>query len=157
MKLLSRKNVIELDIVAVLDSANSDMLVADTSVTISHRKLKKKHQLTEDQLTEYKDFVTSVVQTIINNGFDITSKRQSPMSYSYYVCFETHTDDTLLKVKFRLSDHTSKDITDNLSSKEPGVFSLFRSFIVKGVEHENVLEVLKTVNKVCENIKKGKV
>ena len=66
-------------------------------------------------------------------------------------------DDTLLKVKFRLSDHTSKDITDNLSSKEPGVFSLFRSFIVKGVEHENVLEVLKTVNKVCENIKKGKV
>lgn len=164
-RLKKNKTIIDMDVVVVLNRGIQDPeIAADTSVVIEKRKMKKKHQLTDTELNQYKDFVTSAASTICDNGFKIISQKQSRRSYSYYIEFEPEkTLPVELHVTFRLSDHNKGEDNisvsdgkheDNNKSTKPKV-SIFRNFILDGVQKDSIYQVLTAIAEECISIRDG--
>lgn len=154
------QKALELEIIAILK--NSDNAVESSKhIELEERKLPLEYQLSDAQKEAYENFVRSVVSIIYNFGFDVVDEYQSSRSYSYYIQFtpspyKGFEDEWLeLDVKFRLSEHYSinKSVIEQTTPKTEGV--LFKSFVVEGVEYDNIAATLLAVKNICKDLKIG--
>lgn len=151
----------EIEIICVLNSDTVQEMSVAADTKIEWRNLRSELQLTDKQLTAYRDFINSAVSFIEKVGFRIVDEYQSDFSYSYYIEFEPITyegiDNPLagINVKFRISDHIPPKYVQHsrISEKSSGV--IFKSFIVDGVTHTSLIEALKAIKNLCLDIKAG--
>lgn len=163
MKRILKPTKLTLEIVAVLNTASdSPEVAAAVDVDAEYRDLDFEYQLSNEQLSRYRDFVRSCLSIVKNFGFEIVDKYQSDISYSYYFQFQPNQyagfeDSNLeLDVKFRLSDHyqlSESSPDSDASTKREGV--IFRSFVVEGVAHDDILSTLKAIKEICQDLKVG--
>ena len=171
MKLVKNNRLkLVLEVVCEVDASVEsyyDSIAADKKIELEYRELKPEHQLTDDQLERYVNFIRSAVSIIYNFNFDVAEQHQSNDSYSYYVTFTPDTYDGFtyvdelgriieLQVVFRLSDHPQKlDISTPTHRFKEGSGSFFKSFIVAGVRKSNILEALTEIKEICKDLKVG--
>lgn len=156
-KYISAKSVsipiYELEIVAIMD------ITAD--VNSSNDILKHKHdmpyeyQLFDKEFEVYKDFIRTAVSIIKKQDFEVVEEYQSNVSYSYYIDFipKTYEDvDYKLRVKFRLSNHTTPEVGRDIEELKSSTNRIFRSFIVNDVTCDSVKSTLKEIADVCNHL-----
>ena len=148
------KPIYELEIVAVMD------IVAD--VNSSNDILKHgnpyDYQLFDKEFEIYKDFIRTAVSIIKKWDFEVIEEYQSNISYSYYIDFipKTYEDtDYKLRVKFRLSNHTTPEIDRDIEELKSSANRIFESFIVNDVTCSSVKSTLKEIADVCNHLQLG--
>lgn len=162
---------VELDICAVLalSMTNTNVAAAKKDL-IQQRDLPFEYQLTDKQFEAYKNFIRSAVSVIKKRGFYVDEEYQSNKSYSYYIRFTPTPyigfEDKMLEldVKFRLSDHyqqsdsidTEGEESDDTASSDTSISgTIFQSFVVEGVTHDNIAATLLDIKTICEDLQVG--
>lgn len=173
-----RSQHIELELIAVLaDTFDYPVTTSQHDIELEYRELPKEYELSQEQLSKYKNFVRTMASIIVNSGFEITEEYQSPKSYSYYLKFtpepyegilENDVDrsiprktgtDFILDVKIRLSDHyvhpeDETAISDSIGrSKTSG--TVFDEFVVAGVATDSINTAIKELHDICQDLKVG--
>lgn len=84
MKILSRDKIYQIDIMCVLNTEHDSNVAAGHDVTVEERDIDFKYQLTNQQLSAYRNFVRSCVSIIKNFGFDISDK-PSRFNHKFFI------------------------------------------------------------------------
>ncbi len=154
-----KSTILTLEIVAILKNTNEDEMPVAAEMNIEGRDLDYKYQLSPQQRTTYNDFINTICSILIHHGFKIVDQYQSNRSYSYYIQFVLKPyegfEDMMLKldVKFRLSDHQPNGIKVSNESESKSV--IFKSFVVEGVEHKDIKQVILDIQQICNDLKVG--
>ena len=98
-------------------------------------------------IAHYEIFIGAVCDAIRESGFVIAKEYQSSRSYSYYVEFET--DDAVVQVQFRISDHLRSGRADFYGSGN----RRFKDFILGPNAYQDQIAVKKAARAACEAAK----
>ena len=159
-KYISAKSVsipiYELEIVAVMAIAAD---VNSSEDILKHRhNMPYEYQLSDKEFEVYKDFIRTAVSIIKKRDFEVIEEYQSNISYSYYIDFipKTYEDtDYKLRVKFRLSNHTTPEIDRDIEELKSSTNRIFKSFIVNDVTCSSVKSTLKEIADICNHLQLG--
>ena len=159
-KYISAKSVsipiYEIEIVAIMNTTAD----VNSSEDILKRKsnMPYEYQLSDKEFEVYKDFIRTAVSIIKKRDFEVVEEYQSNISYSYYIDFipKTYEDaDYKLRVRFRLSNHTTPEVSRDVEDLKPSTDHIFRSFIVNDVTCDSVKSTLKEITDICNHLQLG--
>lgn len=150
----------EIDIIAIL---NPTSIEATEDLIKYYPDMDSEYQLTKKQFQAYRDFIKTVVSAIKRRDFEVRDEYQSSISYSYYIefvpkFFEGLEPDIIFNVKFRLSDHYEKlsnSVDDKSLNSRSSNSKIFKSFVVDGVEHQGIVDTLRAITDICNELQVG--
>lgn len=151
---MKRRLLLELNIDAILYTESERA----SSATVNLRP-RTSEQFSLEELEAYSNFIRTIISIIRSSGFDIVNQYQSNRRYSYYVELISRPyegfGDLVIRptVKFGLSDHQPNGIKVSNESESKSV--IFKSFVVEGVEHKNIKQVILDIQQICNDLKVG--
>ena len=146
----TNKKIKYIDITVVFEQLdNSNTKIASVSL-VHPGNIKKNKRWNNTKLAIYESFLDSV-QNIITTYFEILHQGQSRKSYSYYFDFEI--DDTIWKIRFRISDHKigKKDFDEVVKSG----YIIRHIIIGEKYEFKSYIDALKAIEQICKGISNG--
>lgn len=145
-----------IDITIVFNEFVSELEIA--AATIQHPiGLSKNKRLSDEHLTAYSDFITSV-ESMIGSRFKITKSYQSKKSYAYYIDFKVPVDDmedaAMWTVRFRIADHSEKgDKAENLDFNNN---LIFKSIVIgDNLESSTPFNALNQIRRILNGLAVG--
>ena len=166
MKIFASKHV-NRTIEIVVDMYDFQNVEADTLNFISDRdNLPADQRYTEEQLQWYDDLIENIVYAIEDYaGYTITQQYQSNLSYSYYIQFKaTDSDGNSLgnfEIKIRIADHMEPRKKSGHKSG-PTISNMkgrvaFRSIYVNEVSKKGIVDVMKTIWHILDELLAGNI